>query len=363
MALTLVHQLYQRYRWCDAGHPFWVFYRQWKDQGLMLLDDLIAGHYQAQPKIGYNAFGECQPRHTFQDSVFHKLLYRIIKPTFNHVISPTCHHLKGPSVIKPITHQLHDALSSKKYRYVIRTDVKSYYASIDITILQAMVTDHFDDPRLVKILCDIIDAPIDRGGWFEHPQTGILVRSALSSFFAALYLKPLDRCFEKREDLFYCRYNDDIVILCKTKRQYTKAKRRLKDTFNTLKLSMAPKKTRMGSVNKGFHFLGIQFTVARTTAHSSNNEQPQSSVEVTLHPRSIRRSIDKLRLKQEEMRLLERQRISSADHPAYVQRHCYRWANWWQRQHAHLCCARTQVGRWLEMRVDVADFYSVRVPL
>jgi len=103
---------------------------------------------------------------------------------------------------------------------------------------------------------------------------------------------------------------------------------------------MAPKKTRMGSVNKGFHFLGIQFTVARTTANSSNNEQPQCSVKVSLHPRSIRRSIEKLRLKQEELRLLERQRYSSADHPAYVQRHWYRWANWWQRQHASLCGVR-----------------------
>ena len=87
-------------------------------------------------------------------------------------------------------------------------------------------------------------------------------------------------------------------------------------------------------LTKGFHFLDrIQFTVARTTANSSNNEQPQCSVEVSLHPRSIRRSIEKLRLKQEELRLLESQRYSSADHPAYVQRHWYRWANWWQRQH------------------------------
>ena len=153
------------------------------------------------------------------------------------------------------------------------------------------------------------------------------------------------------------------MILCQTKRQYTKAKRRLKDTFNRLKLSMAPKKTCMGSVNKGFHFLGIQFTVARTTAHSSNNEQPQSSVEVTLHPRSIRRSIDKLRLKQEEMRLLERQRISSADHPAYVQRHCYRWANWWQRQHAYLSRARTQVARWRDMWPNVRPSADVEFVL
>lgn len=78
------------------------------------------------------------------------------------------------------------------------------------------------------------------------------MRSALSRFFAALYLKPLDRCFENREDLFYCRYNDDIVILCKMKRKYTKAKRRLKDTFNTLKLTMALRKHEWGQLIEVF---------------------------------------------------------------------------------------------------------------
>ena len=101
----------------------------------------------------------------------------------------------------------------------------------------------------------------------------------------------------------------------------------------------------IGLVNKGFHFLGIHSTVARTTANSDHYKQPQPSINVTLHPRSIRRSIDKLRLKPFDLCLLERQRYSSADHSAYVQRHCYRWANWWQRQHASLCGARTQVAR------------------
>ena len=54
MALILVHKDYQRFRFCDAGHPFWVFYRQWKDPGLMLLEDFSAGRYPVQPKIGYN---------------------------------------------------------------------------------------------------------------------------------------------------------------------------------------------------------------------------------------------------------------------------------------------------------------------
>ena len=61
--------------------------------------------------------------------------------------------------------------------------------------------------------------------------------------------------------------------------------------------------------------------MTRTTANSDHHEQPQSSVVLSLHPRSIQRSIDKLRLKQFDLRLLERQCYSIADHHAYVQRH------------------------------------------
>jgi hypothetical protein len=112
---------------------------------------------------------------------------------------------------------------------------------------------------------------------------------------------------------------------------------------------MAPKKTRMGSLNKGFHFLGIQFDVARTTPNASQNEQPHSSVKVSLHPRSIRRSIDKIRLKQEEARLLNGNRTLSAEHPANVQSLCYRWAKWWARQHPHLEVVQSHVAAWAAM--------------
>ena len=74
-----------------------------------------------------------------------------------------------------------------------------------------------------------------------------------------------------------------------------------------------------------------------------SSEQPQSSIKVSLHPRSMRRSIDKLRLKQEEQRLIEQKHYSSADHPAYVQSHCNRWANWWARQHPVLGGTSTRV--------------------
>jgi hypothetical protein len=95
-----------------------------------------------------------------------------------------------------------------------------------------------------------------------------------------------------------------------------------------LKLKVASKKTRMWSVEKGFHFLGIQFAVARTTASSSRKDRSLTSVDVSLHPRSIRRSILKVKLKQEEERMLNGVCSLSAEPPAYVQSKRYQWAQW-----------------------------------
>ena len=213
-----------RYRWCDAAHPFWLFYWQWKEYKASLIHEFITGYYPSQPKIGYNTFGYRDPIYQFQDALMQKLLYQIIKPTFTHIISLACHHLNGPGVIKNLTHKITDALETGNYRYIIRTDIKSYYASIDHSLLQQMIHSHFNDQRVVRYVCDWISTPIDRGGWYEQPKKGISIRSSISSFLAALYLKPLDQAFEHRVGVFYCRYNDDMLILCHTKRQYARAK-------------------------------------------------------------------------------------------------------------------------------------------
>ena len=189
-----------------------------------------------------------------QDKLLHKLLYRLLKPTFKHIISSHCVHLQGPSVIPTVICDIHQALTTTPYRYVIRTDVKSYYASIDHAILIQHVQACFNDARVRLYLSQIIQAPIDHGGVFEHPTQGIWPQSSLSGLFAALYLKPLDQVFDRRTDLFYRRYNDDIVILCRTKSQWAKAKRRLKEVMDQLNSSRT--KTYMGPLAHGFHFRG-----------------------------------------------------------------------------------------------------------
>ena len=108
------------------------------------------------------------------------------------------------------------------------------------------------------MLEEIIKNPIETPRGYKNPDHGIALRGPLSQFFSALYLKPLDDAFDTM-DVTYLRYQDDIIILCQTKRQLERAKQRLMDILHERRLRLSRKKTRIGSIDKGFHFLGINY--------------------------------------------------------------------------------------------------------
>ncbi|HHI9467086.1 TPA: reverse transcriptase domain-containing protein [Legionella anisa] len=96
------------------------------------------------------------------------------------------------------------------------------------------------------MLENIIKNPIETPRGYKNPDNSIALRGPLSQFFSALYLKPLDDAFDNMDDT-YLRYQDDIVILCQTKRQLTRCKQRLMDVLKERKLRLSHKKTRIGS--------------------------------------------------------------------------------------------------------------------
>jgi hypothetical protein len=79
------------------------------------------------------------------------------------------------------------------------------------------------------------------------------------------------------EGIFYLRYMDAIIILAKTKRHYSKIKKKLFAILRELKLTLSPKKTRVGKLKKGFHFLGINYTIDDSVdIEASRNSQSKS---------------------------------------------------------------------------------------
>ena len=108
------------------------------------------------------------------------------------------------------------------------------------------------------MLTQIIINPIETPRGYKNPDHGIALRGPLSQFFSALYLKPLDDAYTAMK-VTYLRFQDDVLILCHTKRQLERCKQRLMAVLKERQLRLSYKKTRMGSIDKGFHFLGIHY--------------------------------------------------------------------------------------------------------
>lgn len=109
------------------------------------------------------------------------------------------------------------------------------------------------------MLVNIITNPIDTLRGCKNPSHGVALRGPLSQFFSGIYLKPLDDAFNNMTAT-YLRYQDDIIILCKTKRQLNRCKTRMMDVLHERHLRLSRKKSRIGDIQQGFHFLGINYS-------------------------------------------------------------------------------------------------------
>ena len=130
------------------------------------------------------------------------------------------------------------------------------------------------------MLINIINNPIDTPYGYKNPDFGIALRGPLSQFFSGIYLKPLDDAISKM-NVAYLRYQDDILILCNTKRQLNRCKRKMMEVMSERHLRLSKRKTKTGEIIKsGFHFLGIEYPPTRTA--DNTNTQPVFEKLITL---------------------------------------------------------------------------------
>lgn len=190
-------------------------------------------------------------------------------------MNPNCYHLDGPTGVKYATQRIKQVLQEEEPKYFIRVDIRSFYKSIPHYKLIQDIKKHYDDPKVVAMLENIITNPIDTPRGYKNPSHGIALRGPLSQFFSGIYLKPLDDALSSM-DIVYLRYQDDIIALCKTKRQFNRCRRRMMEILHERQLSLSRKKSRLGSIDSGFHFLGINYpgtqTLDNTTATHANDD-------------------------------------------------------------------------------------------
>lgn len=197
---------------------------EWLPLGIQSMAD---GSYNPRCLKRYYFADEMVDQLHLSDRIFQNILLKQLKPTFKYVMNQNCYHLDGPTGVKYATQRIRQVLQEDKPNYIIRADIRSFYKSIPHFKLIQDIKKYYDDPKVQAMLENIITNPIDTPRGYKNPGHGIALRGPLSQFFSGIYLKPLDDAFDQM-DVTYLRYQDDILILCKTKRQMNRCRRRMR---------------------------------------------------------------------------------------------------------------------------------------
>jgi len=184
-------------------------------------------------------------------------------------VSKRCVHVKGHGGAKAAVRQVWQALP--KNLFVLRTDVKGYYACIDHFLLLDQLAVYIKERKIMNLLSQYLRRCVEWGCLYQDIEKGISRGCPLSPLMGVFFLKQLDDELEK-SGLFYVRFMDDILVLAPTRWKLRGAVKTLNQVFNVLKLEQHPDKTFIGRIEKGFDSLGYLFHATALTVATKTIE-------------------------------------------------------------------------------------------
>ncbi|CAI2536112.1 Retron-type reverse transcriptase [Serratia proteamaculans] len=254
---TAWHWLCERRQHAPAQADVWHLRHHWAVQQQRLLATLLAGEYRLSPMLIVGQKGEQKALWSAQDALVLKWVALQIAPQLP--LHARCEHIKGHEGGPASVRKMSAALKQAGYRWVLRTDVKGYYASIDKAQLLGQVRRHITHPVLLGLITQYVHYTVEDGGTFHTPEKGISRSCPLSPLMGALYLQEMDTHFGQEAEkgtMYYARYMDDIVVLTHSRWQLRKHVRILNRFLSEKTLCQHPDKTFIGRTVKGFDWMG-----------------------------------------------------------------------------------------------------------
>jgi len=231
------------------------------DNILALHRDLAAGTYHHS---SYEAFSISDPKPrrihkaTVRDRLLHHAIHRILYPFFDRTFiahSYSCRVGKGMHRALNVfrTFARKSSRNHTRTAWVLKCDVKQFFATIDHGTLIAILRAHIQDQEIVELLAEVIQS-------FRSGQSGIglPLGNLTSQLFANVYMNRLDHFVKHAlRARHYIRYSDDFVILSMD-RVWLEAILPQIDGFlrAELKLSLHPGKVSIHTAASGIDFLG-----------------------------------------------------------------------------------------------------------
>ncbi len=230
------------------------------DEIVSLHKELVSGTYRHGP---YHEFRINDPKPriihkaSVRDRLLHHALHRRLYPYFASRFiadSFSCQKNKG-------THRALDRFRQKilsvsrnhsKTCWVLKCDIRKFFASVDQCMLVELLEGCIADRRLVLLLCEII------GSFSTKPGKGIPLGNLTSQLFANIYMDPFDH-YVKQDLRFnhYIRYADDFVFLSTNQKELEFVLKKSHVFLSeVLALDMHPNKIFLKTIASGMDYLG-----------------------------------------------------------------------------------------------------------
>jgi len=218
--------------------------------------DLRAGTYQHGR---YHAFkiNDPKPRAihkaSVRDRLLHHAIYRQLYPFFDRTFiadSYSCRTNKG-------THRAMNRFRTFAYQvsknntrtcWVLKCDIRKFFASIDHTVLKSILASYIPDLRILSLLDSVIDSFCP----------GLPLGNLTSQLLVNVYMNDFDQ-YVKHElkATCYLRYADDFIVLSSNRKELHEILSYVKVfLLERLALELHPKKVSIGTLAAGVDFLG-----------------------------------------------------------------------------------------------------------
>jgi len=191
---------------CHFNNDYWhlQFHRDRLEE--KCIRDLRNGDYFFSPCKAYSGAMAWNA----QDALVLKAMALVLTDVLTPQLSQRCYHLTGHGGAKGCVLDVNDCVSA--YRFVCRSDVNSYYATVNHTILRKQLASLIGDDSVLVLLGRMLDRLDDVGEALFAVEVGITKGNPLSPLLGAVYLDGMDQRlgdYFQQNDLFYGRLREN----------------------------------------------------------------------------------------------------------------------------------------------------------
>lgn len=252
---------------------------------LALHEDLQADRYQHG---GYHAFKISDPKPrdihkaTVRDRLMHHAIYRVLYPFFDRTWiadSYSCRNNKGThrAMLRFIRFGHQVSKNRTRTAWILKCDVRKFFASIDHETLLSIVSKHIADGRTVSLIKTIVQSFTSTGA-----GKGLPLGNLTSQLLVNVYMNEFDQYAKHRlKAQRYIRYADDFVVLSEDRKYLEGLIPQIARFLDSrLKLSLHPTKVSIRTLASGVDFLGwVHFPDHRVIRTSSKKRMIRNLAE------------------------------------------------------------------------------------